>query len=255
METRNLGALVTGASRGLGAALARQLAAEGARVALVARGIDDLTRTVESIRKAGGEAHAIAHDIGDKRAAHAIAATAAAVVGPIGLLVHNASTLGHVPLRRLLDTDCEAFESALEVNVVGPLRVTKLVVPSMALRGHGLVVNVTSDASVNAYPGWGAYGASKAALDHMGRVLGAELEGTGVRVLTVDPGEMNTRMHADAIPDADTMLLLDPRVVAARILRLIHAGDALPNGSRVEAAAWEDPSASAARPTKHEDSA
>jgi NAD(P)-dependent dehydrogenase (short-subunit alcohol dehydrogenase family) len=109
----------------------------------------------------------------------------------------------------------------------------------MVLRGGGLVVNITSDASVNAYAGWGAYGASKAALDHFGRILGAELDGTGVRVVTVDPGEMDTRMHADAIPDADASSLLDPRVVATRILRLIRGGEALPNGARVEAAAWD----------------
>jgi NAD(P)-dependent dehydrogenase (short-subunit alcohol dehydrogenase family) len=239
MEIRGVGAVVTGASRGLGAALARRLAAQGARVALVARGEGELARTVESIRAAGGDAHAIGADIGDKREAHAIAATAAALVGPIAVLVHNASTLGHVPLRALLDTDCEDFERALEVNVVGPLRVTKLVVPSMVLRGRGLVVHVTSDASVNAYPGWGAYGVSKAGLDHLGRILGAELEGTGVRVISVDPGEMNTRMHADALPDADTSSLLEPDRVAARMVRLIRDGDALANGARVEAAAWE----------------
>jgi NAD(P)-dependent dehydrogenase (short-subunit alcohol dehydrogenase family) len=235
MEIPNLGALITGASRGLGAALARQLADQGARVALVARGIEELTRTVEAIRAAGGDAHAIAADIGDKRAVHGIAATAAAVVGPVGLLVHNASTLGHVPLRALLDTDCEALERALEVNVVGALRLTKLIVPSMVLRGQGLVVHVTSDASVNAYPGWGAYGSSKAALDQLGRVLGAELEGTGVRVVSIDPGEMNTRMHADAVPDADPSSLPDPQVVAERILLLLSDASTLANGARVEA--------------------
>jgi short-subunit dehydrogenase len=238
MEIRAIGALVTGASRGLGAALAHQLAAQGARVALVARGADELARRVEDIRKDGGDAHAIAADVGDKNAAHAIAATAAAVVGPISLLVNNASSLGHVPLRMLLDTDCEALEAALEVNVVGPLRLTKLVVPSMVLRGEGLVVNVTSDAAVEAYPGWGAYGSTKAALEQMGRVLGAELEGTGVRVITVDPGEMNTRMHADAMPDADPSSLLSPDVVAGRILRLVRDAGALHNGARTLASAW-----------------
>jgi short-subunit dehydrogenase len=238
MEIRGIGALVTGASRGLGAALAHQLAAQGARVALVARGADELARRVEAIRKDGGDAHAIAADVGDKNAAFAIAATAAAVVGPISLLVNNASSLGHVPLRMLLDTDCEALEAALEVNVVGPLRLTKLVVPSMVLRGEGLVVNVTSDAAVEAYPGWGAYGSTKAALEQMGRILGAELEGTGVRVITVDPGEMNTRMHADAMPDADPSSLLSPDVVAGRILRLVRDAGALHNGARTLASAW-----------------
>ncbi|HEV3190843.1 MAG TPA: SDR family oxidoreductase [Polyangiaceae bacterium] len=239
MENIHTAALVTGASRGLGAAMARALAAQGTRVALVARGQEELERTVATIRAAGGDVHPILADVGDKRAAHAIAAAASALVGPVDLLVHNASTLGNVPLRPLMDTDCEALERALEVNVVGPLRLTKLLVASMLLRGRGLVVQITSDAAVNAYAGWGAYSASKAALDHLGRVLGAELEGTGVRVLTVDPGEMNTRMHADAIPDADTRALLDPEIVAQRILHLMRNGGALRNGARVEAAAWQ----------------
>jgi short-subunit dehydrogenase len=109
----------------------------------------------------------------------------------------------------------------------------------MVLRGCGLVVNVTSDASVAAYAGWGAYGISKAAIDHFGRILGAELEGTGVRVLTVDPGEMDTHMHAVAVPDADRAALLDPDVVARRLVRLVREGDVVSNGARIEAAAWE----------------
>lgn len=240
MDVRGASALVTGASRGLGAAVARRLATAGARVALVARGEAELARVVEGIRAAGGVAHGITADVGDKHAAHAIAGAAAALVGPVDLLVQAASTLGHVPLRLLLDTDCEALEEALQVNVVGPLRLAKLVVGPMVLRGKGLVVHVTSDASVEAYPRWGAYGASKAALDHLGRILGAELEGTGVRVVTVDPGEMRTRMHADAIPEADPSTLLDPDVVAARILRLVAGADGLPNGARVQASTWAE---------------
>jgi short-subunit dehydrogenase len=239
MEIRGTSAVVTGASRGLGASLARALAREGARVVLVARGAEELERVASSIRAAGGEAHALAADVGDKHAPHAIAGTAAALLGPVGLLVNNASTLGHVPLRPLLDTDCEALEQALDVNVVGPFRLMKLVAGSMALRGRGLILNVTSDASVGAYPGWGAYSASKAALDHLGRVLGVELDGSGVRVITVDPGEMNTKMHADAVPDADVASLLDPDDVARRILKLVRSSDAVGNGARVEAAAWE----------------
>jgi short-subunit dehydrogenase len=238
MELRDRAALVTGGSRGLGEQIARKLAARGARVALVARHQEELGRVVESIRTAGGVAHGIVADVGDKRAPHAIAAAAAALVGDVDLLVHNASTLGHVPLRPLLETDCEALEEALEVNVVGPMRLTKLVAGPMVLRGRGLVVQITSDASVAAYANWGAYGASKAALDHIGRILGAELEGTGVRVVTVDPGEMRTRMHADAIPDADPATLLEAAVVAERILRLIGRIEELPSGARVEAAAY-----------------
>ncbi len=240
MEIHGTAALVTGGSRGLGAALARRLAAGGARVVLVARGAEALARTVEAIREAGGEAHGVVADIGDKHAPHTIAGTAGALVGPVDLVFQNASTLGHVPLRPLLDTDCEALEQALAVNVVGPLRLAKLLVGGMVLRGRGLVVQVTSDASVVPYPGWGAYSASKAALDHLGRVLAAELEGTGVRVVTVDPGEMRTRMHADAIPEADPATLVDPDVVAGRILRLVRDVERVPSGARVEAAQWNE---------------
>jgi NAD(P)-dependent dehydrogenase (short-subunit alcohol dehydrogenase family) len=98
---------------------------------------------------------------------------------------------------------------------------------------------------VNAYVGWGAYGVSKAALDQFGRILAAELAAAGVRVLTVDPGEMNTRMHADAVPDADPRSLVHPETVAARIVRIVREGDALPSGARVEASGWD---ASESRP-------
>lgn len=239
MELRARAAVVTGASRGLGAALAKRLAAEGTRLALVARGGEALEALVESLRRQGAEAHAIVADVGEKTAAHAIAGTAQALLGPVDLLVQAASTLGNVPLRPLLDTDCEALELALAVNVVGPFRLAKLLAAPMALRGEGLIVHVTSDASTAAYPDWGAYGISKAALDHLGRILGAELEGTGVRVVTVDPGEMNTAMHADALPGADPASLLDPDVVARRLVCLVRDGAALANGARVEAAAWE----------------
>src|SRR5262249_16198439 len=157
---------------------------------------------------------------------------------PIDLLVHNASTLGKTPLPLLLDTDCEDLERVLEVNLVGPFRLTKVVAGSMALRGRGLVVNISSDASVSAYPGWGASGVSKAALAHLGRIWAAELEGTGVRVLTVDPGEMNTRMHAEAMPDADPTTLADPAAVAAKIVAMIARAGSLPNGARLEASRW-----------------
>lgn len=211
-------ALVTGGSRGLGRALGLALAAAGSRVVLVARERDPLDQVVAEIRARGGHAHGIAADIADREAIAAIAGQAAALVGPIELLINNASSLGPVPLRLLLDTDCEDLSRALEVNLLAPFRLTKAVAGSMVLRGRGTIVNISSDASVEAYPRWGAYGASKAALDHLGRIWAAELEGTGVGVLTIDPGEMNTRMHADAIPDADPAALADPERVAARIV-------------------------------------
>ena len=240
MELKGKGALVTGASKGLGAALAHELARAGARVALVARGAGELSRVAAEIRAAGGEAHALPADVADKRAAHAIAGAAAALVGPIDLLVHNASTLGPVPLRLLLDTDCEDLDHVLEVNLVGPFRLTKIVAGAMALRGSGLVLHVSSDAAVAAYPRWGAYGVSKAAQDHLSRILAAELSPAGVQFLSVDPGEMDTEMHAAAMPEADRAALQAPAAVARRIVSMIRRADLVENGARIEAGSWEE---------------
>jgi NAD(P)-dependent dehydrogenase (short-subunit alcohol dehydrogenase family) len=222
MWMRGRAALITGGSRGLGAALGRELARAGARVALVARGGDELAKAAASIRAEGGHAHAVPGDVGDKQDIHRLSGAATALVGPIDLLVHNASTLGPTPLRPLLDTECEDLERVLQVNLVGPFRLTRAVAGSMALRGRGLVVHVTSDAGSTAYPGWGAYGVSKAALDHLGRIWDAELAPHGVRFLTVDPGEMDTAMHAEAMPEADRTALASPAEAARRILSLIR---------------------------------
>lgn len=237
MDIRNTSALVTGASRGLGRALAHELADRGARVVLVARHEAALADAVASIRRAGGDAHGIAADIADKDAVARIAGEAAALVGPIELAIHNASTLGPTPLRLLLDTDCEDLAAVLETNLVGPFRLTKMLAGSMVLRGRGTIVHVSSDAAVAAYPRWGAYGAAKAAQDQLSRILAAELEGTGVRVLAVDPGEMDTLMHAAAVPEADPAVLLAPAEVARRIVALLR-DPAAASGARVEAAAW-----------------
>src|SRR5881275_3308723 len=127
----SLNAIVTGASRGLGRALAVELARAGAKVVLVARESEELHAAVSAARQAGaaagGQAHALAADLGDKEAIHRIAGAAAALVGPIDLLVHNASTLGPTPLPLLLDTECEDFERVFQVNVLGPFRLSKAI--------------------------------------------------------------------------------------------------------------------------------
>ena len=228
--------LVTGASRGLGAALARRLAEKGARIVLVARRAEALEAVAESIRARGGEAHALAFDVGDKQSIHPLVGAAAALVGDIDVAIHNASALGPTPLRLLLDTDCEDLERVLAVNVLGPFRLTKALAGSMALRGSGVVVHVSSDASVSAYPRWGAYSVSKAALDHLARLWAVELAEHGVRVFSVDPGEMDTVMHAAAIPDADPATLASPETVARRIVGMLEDADAIEPGSRLVAA-------------------
>ena len=238
MELRGTAALVTGGSRGLGAALARELARRGARVVVSAREAAGLEQVVRQIRAQGGEAHAVPADMGRKEDMLPLAGAAAALVGPIDLVVHNASTLGPVPLQLLLDTECEDLGRALEVNLVGPFRLTKALAGSMELRGRGLVVAVSSDAAVTPYERWGAYGVSKAALDHLFRIWAEELRGRGVRVLSVDPGEMDTDMHADAMPGADRAALGRPEDVAARLADLIEAADNVESGARVEVMSW-----------------
>jgi NAD(P)-dependent dehydrogenase (short-subunit alcohol dehydrogenase family) len=238
MQIRDKAVLITGAGRGLGAELALALGQRGARLVLVARELAAVTQVAEQIRARGGVAHALAADIADKRATHALAAAAAALIGPIDVLVHNASTLGPTPLRLLLDTECEDLAQVLEVNLVGPFRLSKVIAGSMALRQTGLIVHISSDAAVQAYPTWGAYSVSKAAQDHLSRLWAAELEEFGVRVLSIDPGEMNTRMHADAVPEADPATLADPALVAQRVARIIEHTDTIANGARLQAQSW-----------------
>jgi NAD(P)-dependent dehydrogenase (short-subunit alcohol dehydrogenase family) len=232
-------ALVTGASRGLGLALARRLADRGHPVILVARDRIPLEAEVARIREGGGIAHAVVGDVGRPEDARSIAAQATALVGRVGLLVHNASTLGPVPMPALADTSPEELLAVLEVNLVGPFRLTRALLGGLALGQGGTVLHVSSDAAVEAYPGWGAYSVSKAGLDHLSKIWAAELSGAGVRVISVDPGEMDTRMHADAIPDADTATLGKPEDVAGRIVALLEDLEGAPSGARVVAAKWE----------------
>jgi NAD(P)-dependent dehydrogenase (short-subunit alcohol dehydrogenase family) len=239
MQIRGTGALVTGASRGLGRALAEALATKGARVVMVAREAGPLADAVATIRARGGDVHAVVADIAAKDAVHRIAGQAQGLVGELGIVIHNASTLGPVPLRLLLDTDCEDLQSVLETNLIGPFRLTKIVAGAMALRGDGTIVHISSDAAVEPYPRWGAYSVAKAAQDHLSRILAAELAGTGVRVLAVDPGEMDTKMHADAIPDADRATLQRPAEVAARIVAMIEDDARATSGARLVAPSWE----------------
>jgi len=137
----------------------------------------------------------------------------------------------------LLDTECEDLAAVLETNLVGPFRLTKILAGAMALRGAGTIVHLSSDAAVEPYPRWGAYGVSKAAQDHLSRILAAELADMGVRVFAIDPGEMDTKMHADAIPDADRAALQRPGDVAAKIVAMISSAAA--SGSRLSVPSWK----------------
>ncbi len=235
MNVQNQGIVITGGSKGLGKALALRLARKGARLFLVARNEKDLDRVVETIRSERGEAHGWTADVGDKNAVYPIAGAAQEALGRLDVVIHNASTLGPSPLRPLLDTDCEDVERTLAVNLIGPFRLSKVFAGSMAMHGQGLIVHITSDASVSAYPNWGAYSASK------GRVWAAELDPFGVRVVSVDPGDMNTDMHREAAPGDDPAGLLDPEEVAERLVALLEAVETVPNGARVSLSEWRAP--------------
>ncbi|HEY6878969.1 MAG TPA: SDR family oxidoreductase [Polyangiales bacterium] len=221
MEVSDKAVLITGGTRGLGAALVHALTERGARVGVVGQHAERLSalRTL-----------AIRADVGEKEAIHRIVGQAQAALGPIDILIHNASTLGPLPLRGLLDTDCEDLQRVLDVNLLGPFRLSKALAAGMLVRGAGTIVHISSDAGLDNYPRWGAYGVSKAALDHLSRQWAVELP--RLRVLSIDPGEMDTDMHRDAIPDADPSTLEDPREVARRIVRIIEDAR-YPSGARV----------------------
>ena len=216
---------VTGGTSGLGLALVRALHARGAQVAFVARDARRVQRVADELPGT----HGIVGDIADKLDTHRIALQLNAALGGLDVLVNNASSLGPVPLALLADTDCEDLESALAANLVGPFRLTKALLGSLATRARArpearaLVVNISSDAAVTPYAGWGAYGASKAALSHLSRIWDDELRPLGVRVIAVDPGDMDTPLHALAVPDADPATLKRPRDAALEVIAAIEA--------------------------------
>ncbi|HYE72159.1 MAG TPA: SDR family oxidoreductase [Blastocatellia bacterium] len=231
--------LITGGSHGLGKALALKLVAKGAKVTVVARHKPELDAVIREIKLNGGIAYGVIADVGDKENIYPIVGQTAALAGPIDVLINNASTLVPVPLKLLADTDCEDFERALQVNTIGPFRLIKAVAGSMVLRGSGVIINISSDAAVQAYPTWGVYSASKAALDHLTRIAAQEFANTGIKLFSIDPGEMDTQMHADAMPDADPTVLQSPDRVAEVISKIIRYSDKIESGVRLIASEWE----------------
>ena len=217
---------ITGGTSGLGLALVRELISRGARVAFVAR----TRERVEQVAKENPGAHGIVGDVSAKNDIYPMAIQITGELGGLDVLINNASDLGPTPLPMLSDTECEDLERVFATNVFGPFRLTKALMGALAAsarEGRGAVIlNISSDAAVNAYPGWGAYGSSKAALHHLSRIWNEEHAGEGVRFLSLDPGDMDTPMHAAAIPDADPATLKRPeqsaRELADTITEVCH---------------------------------
>ena len=212
-------ALITGASRGLGLALARALAERGWSLVIDARGADDLEAARRELAELT-DVVAIAGDVADARHRRELVGAAAS----FDLVVNNASTLGATPLPSLAEHPLDALERMYRVNVVAPLALIQLALPK--LRPGARIVNVTSDAAVEAYEGWGGYGSSKAALEQVTNVLAAEHP--GLRVYAVDPGDMNTRMQQEAYPGEDVSDRPPPERSIPGLLELVD-GD-LPSG-------------------------
>jgi NAD(P)-dependent dehydrogenase (short-subunit alcohol dehydrogenase family) len=213
-------ALVTGAGRGLGLALARSLLADGWRVVVDARRAGHLAAALPG-------AVVVPGDVTDPVHRDALAA---AVGERLDLLVNNASDLGPSPLPRLAEVPLAAVRRAYEVNVTAPLALAQVFLPLLRASG-GMILNVSSDAAVEAYPGWGAYGSSKAALDQLTAVLAAEEP--GLAVYSVDPGDMRTEMHQAAFPGEDISDRPAPESVVPALLRLVATR---PPSGRVRAA-------------------
>lgn len=216
-------AIITGASMGLGRALARSLAEKGWELIIDGRDRTALDAARIDLATAGaGRVSAIAGDVADS--AHRRALSAAAGAG-LDLLVNNASVLGPSPQPPLASYPLDVLEGVYRVNTVAPLALIQLTLPMLRAVG-GRIINITSDAAVEGYPGWGGYGSSKAALEQLSRVLAAEEP--QLRVYWADPGDLRTRLHQEAFPGEDISDRPLPEVAIPGLLELIE-GD-LPSG-------------------------
>jgi NAD(P)-dependent dehydrogenase (short-subunit alcohol dehydrogenase family) len=205
----------------LGREIARLFARRKMSLVLTARGAEALQEAVDELRELT-EVVGLAGDVAERAHAERLVRLGLERFGQIDVLVNNASSIGPSPMPPLEAYPPDALAEVFRVNVVAPLHLTQLVLPQMRSRGEGVVINVTSDAAVQAYPTWGGYGASKAALEHLSRVLAAELEESGIRIYVVDPGDMNTQMHREAEPGVDLSHLPGPEAPAPAFVRLVE---------------------------------
>ena len=229
--------LITGSSRGLGRALALEFARRGANVVINSRSSSarDLAETERQLRGLGAHVLSVVADVSQRADVERLAGEALARFSRVDVLVNNASALGPTPMPYLLDYPIEGFEQVMRTNVTGPFMLTRALIGQMLARGSGSIINISSDAGVNGYPTWGAYGLSKAALDHLTRTWAAELDGTGVRVNSVDPGDMDTAMKRASEPDGDASEWAKPETMTPVFVYLASDDSAAINGERFNA--------------------
>jgi NAD(P)-dependent dehydrogenase (short-subunit alcohol dehydrogenase family) len=230
---KNKVVMITGASKGLGRELALQFAREGARLAVCARNQGPLKEVEREIRALGAEVVALTADVSDREDVDRFVSVTEEAFGRIDVLINNASIFGPGP-RLLADYPEDDFLEVLKVNAFNPFIVTKRVLPGMLMRNEGSVINLTSEAGKTGFAEWGAYGISKFAVEGLTQTWADELQDTGVRVNMVDPGEMNTDMHDEAVPDCDYPLA-EPNEHMDVFLYLASAAARDVSGSRFEA--------------------
>ena len=228
-------ALITGATQGLGRALAGALAARGWDLVVTARNASRLAETVSALRGHGHDVVGLAGDVSDAVHRDEVVHVVTEIAGTHGLdlLVHNASTLGPVPLRPLRDLSAQDLAAVLSVNVVAPHALTRSLLPTLEA-ARGTLLSISSDAGVEHYETWGGYGASKAALDHLTLTLATETP--TIRAYAVDPGDMRTALHQAAFPGEDISDRPPPTSVVPRLLELLRAG---PPSGRYRAADFD----------------
>jgi NAD(P)-dependent dehydrogenase (short-subunit alcohol dehydrogenase family) len=212
MNEKKRVAMITGATKGLGKALAFAFAKQGYRLAICARGENQLNEVKHELESIGAEVIAMRADTSNAREVDRFVSVVENVFGSVDVLINNASIFGPGPTL-LLDFPNGDFEEVLRVNVMNPFLVTKRVLPGMLTRNYGSVINVTSEAGRTGCAEWGVYGVSKFAVEGLTQTWADELQGTAVRMNMVDPGEMDTEMHAVAVPGCDYELAKPESVV------------------------------------------
>jgi NAD(P)-dependent dehydrogenase (short-subunit alcohol dehydrogenase family) len=234
-------ALITGGGRGLGRVLATFLSGQGYDIIITSRTENELLEVAASIRAIGGKVNAVPGNINDPNH-RTLLLEETNLMGGVSLLVNNASDLGESPRPDLVHASLDRFRLTLETNLVSPLALIQEALPQLQ-QTHGLVINITSDAGEAGYERWGIYGSSKAALDLVSKTLAAELKPLGISVVTVDPGDMRTRMHQEAFPGENISDRPLPEVTLPFWAWLINQDRPALSGMRYQAQGtlWEIP--------------